>query len=210
MRVPHLPYAFHKYLAALLLVSRLSSNQYYGSDGSSPSPLRPLLHSGTRQAKKNTLKKELGFISITALVVNEVIGAGVIITPALILQRSGSFGLSLLLWLVGGVITTFASLCYLEMALLVKKSGSTYVYIKEAYSFSKTKPWMEGVGSFIAFLMVWTDLIIVKPVSSAIVYRALGRYVCRPFFVDCQVMPIYAVKMFGLFVLCKYVQQNLQ
>lgn len=95
-----------------------------------------------------------------------------------------------------------ASLCYLELALLVGKSGSTYIYIKEAYSFGRKKPWMEGVGSVLSFLMVWTDLVILQPLGSAIALRAMGQYACRPFFINCpEKMPEYAVKLFALFVL---------
>ncbi len=172
-----------------------------------PSTSHHLPHQAAHQQlpkKRTVLKKELGFISITALVLNCMLASAIFVAPALILQYSGSIGLSLLLWLVGGVITTLASLCYLELALLVKKSGSTFVYIKEAYSFGRTKPWMEGVGSLISFLMVWTDLMIIEPASSAIGYLSLGHYLCRPFFIDCQEMPPYAVKMFALFVLSKY------
>lgn len=100
-------------------------------------------------------------------------------------------------------MATFSSLCYLELALLVKKSGGTYVFIKEAYSFGRTRPWMEGVGSAMSFLMVWTDLVVVTPVGGAVAYRVIGRYLCRPFFLNCQEMPNYAVKMFALFILSK-------
>ena len=99
----------------------------------------------------------------------------------------------------------FASWCYLELALLVKKSGATYIYIKEAYSFGRTKPWLEGVGSMMSFLMVWTDIMIIQPVGGGIGYLVIGRYICRPFFINCQEMPSYAVKIFGLFFLCRFV-----
>ena len=174
-----------------------SPSQHLHNQATSPA-LSPQAQS---PGKHNSLKKELSFISITALTLNDILGSGIFITPSLILKYSGSFGMSLLLWLVGGVIATLASLCYLELALLVKKSGSTYAYIKEAYSFGKTKPWMEGVGAVMSFLMVWTDLMVIQPVGAAFAFRSMGRYMCRPFFIDCQEMPLYAVKMFALFAL---------
>ena len=151
------------------------------------------------------MRKELGFVSLTALALNDILGVGALITPSIILQHTGSIGLSLLLWLVGGVLNYFAALCYLELALLVKKSGSTYIYIKEAYSFGRKKPWMEGIGSLLSFLMVWTDLIIIQPVAGAVALRVIGRYICRPFFIDCEEMPTYAVKMFALTALSRSV-----
>ena len=95
------------------------------------------------------------------------------------------------------------SLCYLEMALLLKKSGGTYVFIKEAYSFGRKKPWMENFGSLMAFMYCWSTVAIGEPLGYAIILLALGRYVCRPFFINCQEMPIYAVKFFALSTLSR-------
>ena len=109
-----------------------------------------------------------------------------------------SFGLSMVLWVGGALMVYSASLCYLELALMVKKSGSTFIFIKEAYSFTLTKPWMKRFGSLLAFVMLWSDIGICQPIGSAIPLLALGRYLCRPFFMECNTMPIYAVKMFSL------------
>ena len=92
----------------------------------------------------------------------------------------------------------FASLCYLELALMLKKSGSTFIYIKEAYSFTHSRPWMKQFGSLMSFVVLWSDIIVGHPVGAAIPVLALGRYLCRPFFMECDVMPIYAVRMFSL------------
>lgn len=148
--------------------------------------------------KKGTLAKELSFISATALVLNIIIGAGVLVTASGILQHTKSFGLSIVLWVVGGLLVYAASLCYLELALLLKISGGTYINIKEAYSFGKKKPWMEMFGSLCGFVYVWCDILIQEPLGLAISLLSMGSYICRPFFINCQEMPIYAVKMFAL------------
>ena len=96
-----------------------------------------------------------------------------------------------------------ASLCYLELALLIKKSGSTYIFVTEAYSFGRRKAWMAMFGSMYGFLMVWTDILIGQPVGVAVVLLAMGRYLCRPFFINCEEMPINAVKMFAMFALSR-------
>ena len=96
-----------------------------------------------------------------------------------------------------------SSLCYLELSLLVKKSGSTYIYIKEAYSLGRTRPWMDTFGSLCSFVVAWTDVLILQPLSLSIVSLTIGKYVCKPFFIHCQEMPIYAVRMVALFSLSK-------
>ncbi len=145
------------------------------------------------------LRKEFGLFSNIAVILNLVLGSGIFITPASILARSQSFGLSLLLWVVGGVFAFCAALCFLEMAHLVKKSGSTYIFIKEAYSFGRRKPWMEQFGSLCGFIVAWMDIVILQPLCFAVVALSLGQYTCRPFFIKCDDVPIYAVKLFALF-----------
>ena len=157
----------------------------------------PLVPSTPHQpVKRNFLKRELGLISTIALTLNMILGSGILITPSSILRNTGSFGLSLVLWGVGGVIAYAGSLCYLELSLLIKKSGSTYIYIKEAYSFTRSKPWMEKCGSLLSFLLILSDIL---PLGNSIAFLSLGRYMCRPFFIECDVLPIYAVKLSALF-----------
>ena len=145
------------------------------------------------------LRKEFGLFTSLAAILNLVLGSGIFITPATVLSHSKSLGASLVLWAAGGAIAFCESVCFLEMALQVKKSGSTYIYIKEAYSFGRRKPWMEQFGSFCGFVVAWMDIVILQPLSSAIIALALGQYTCRPFYIDCDQVPVHAVKMFALF-----------
>ena len=177
----------YKYAQALAMIYLVQSHDpQHSPDHSIPpsdpvlfiSEADPLVPSTPHQpVKRNFLKRELGLISTTALTLNLILGSGILITPSSILRNTGSFGLSLVLWGVGGVITYAASFCYLELALLIKKSGSTYIYIKEAYSFTRSKPWMEVCGSLLGFLMAWTNVAIVEPLGLTIALLALGRYV---------------------------------
>lgn len=150
---------------------------------------------------QNTLRKELSFFSVTAMVINLIIGSGVFITTSEILQHTGSFGLTMVLWGAGALIAYAGLLCYLEMGLLLKKSGGTYLFVKEGYSFGRSKPWMDTFGSMLAFMYGWSTVTLGEPLGCAIILLSMGRYACRPFFLECQHMPIYAVKFFALFAL---------
>jgi len=156
---------------------------------------------GTSSSRKPhiALRKEFGLFSSVAAILNLVLGSGIFITPATVLSHSKSMGGSLILWAAGGAIAFGASLCFLEMALQVKMSGSTYIYIKEAYSFGKRKPWMEQFGSLCGFIVAWMDIAILQPLAYAILALSLGRYTCRPFYIECDQVPIHAVKLFALF-----------
>ena len=122
-----------------------------------------------RSASGNiTLRKELNLISGTAVVIALMIGSGIFITPSSILSYSQSFGLTLVLWVVGGLIALVGGLCFCELGVLIKKSGSTYTFVREGYSFRGQKPWLSVIGSLLAFLNIWSCTVVSQPASIAI------------------------------------------
>ena len=150
-----------------------------------------------------TLRKELNLVSGTSVVVGLMIGSGIFITPSSILSYTQSFGLTLVLWVVGGSIALVGGLCFCELGVLIKKSGSTYTFIREGYSFRGQKPWLSVIGSLLAFLNIWSSTSIAQPAAIAVGLLTFGRYVCRPFFIGCSEVPIIPVKMLALSALGK-------
>jgi len=152
-----------------------------------------------------TLRKELTLISGIAYIVGSIIGSGIFITPRGILQNTGSFGLSLVMWVIGGLTAVAGAFCYIELGTFIKKSGGDYTYILEAYSFKKRKPWLEFTGSLLAFLFTWSGVLVTQTTSLAIITMAFGRYLSRPFFIGagCDV-PIWIVRLLALFAISKW------
>ena len=58
------------------------------------------------------LKRRVGFVSGTALIVGTMIGSGIFVSPKGVLQRSGSVGLSLIVWIGSGLISLLGKLLH--------------------------------------------------------------------------------------------------
>ena len=82
-------------------------------------------------------------------------------------------------------------MCFAELSIVTGKSGSQYIYLKEAY------------GDIPAFLYSWTSSLLMRPGGMALVTLALGTYTAD-FVVpgDCGV-PDVLIKLFAVLVTCK-------
>ncbi|XP_076810397.1 b(0,+)-type amino acid transporter 1-like [Clavelina lepadiformis] len=119
------------------------------------------------------LKKEVGLVGGISLVVGTMIGSGIFLSPAGILAQTNSVGASLCVWAGCGLLATFSALSYVELGLMIRKSGGEYQYLKEAY------------GDLVAFLLAWTSIIVTKPSSFAIIAIGFAQYVTAPFYPGC-------------------------
>jgi APA family basic amino acid/polyamine antiporter len=114
--------------------------------------------------KEDTLKRQIGLRTATALVVGEVIGVGIFLTPAGMAKSVGSPALVLVIWLVMGAMALCGALCYGELAARFPEAGGSYVYLREAY------------GEGLAFLYGWMALIVMDPGITAALATGLGQY----------------------------------
>ena len=98
------------------------------------------------------MKKNLGFMTATSIVVGCVIGAGVFFKPYAIYQATGGApGMGILAWIIGGLISLFAALTFSEVAILIPKTGGMVAYLSDVYD--------ERLG----FLAGWMQVIIFYP-----------------------------------------------
>ena len=158
----------------------------------------------TADKEKVVLKKAITPLSGIGIVVGNLIGSGIFITPSTILCLTGSFGLSLICWTAGALVALAGALCYFELGMIVKKTGGDYAILMEAYSFRKKNPWVTMLGSLIAFLFTWTSVVVLRGASASIITLACARYLTRPFFIGCEV-PENVVKLLALAILSKRV-----
>src|SRR5260370_329340 len=109
------------------------------------------------------LVRELGASHATAVVVGVVIGSGIFLVPAEMIQAAGSARLVYLAWVVGGIFSFFGALTYAELGAMKPQAGGEYVYIRDAY------------GPLAGFLCGWTWTVIVKPSSLAAISTGTVR-----------------------------------
>jgi len=83
--------------------------------------------------KKPQFLRKLNLLDSTSLVIGAVIGSGIFMTAGFIAEYLPSPGLMLIVWLVGGLITTSGALSFAELGAMFPKAGGQYIYIREAY-----------------------------------------------------------------------------
>jgi basic amino acid/polyamine antiporter, APA family len=94
-----------------------------------------------------SLERRLGPWDAAAIVISNVIGVGIFITPGFIATLLPNRAAILGVWTIGGVLALFGALAYAELAARQPEAGGEYVYLREAF------------GGLAAFLTGWTSFV---------------------------------------------------
>jgi basic amino acid/polyamine antiporter, APA family len=133
------------------------------------------------------LIRTLRFRDLLFLFVGSVIGSGIFLTPGLIFrQLDGSVGLSLLVWLSGGVLSLLGALTYAELAACNPEAGGLYCFIRDAF------------GRLPAFLYGWCLFLVIASGSVAALARAFSRYLAEILPLSPLASTIVAIAMIGV------------
>jgi APA family basic amino acid/polyamine antiporter len=95
----------------------------------------------------STLDRRLGPLDAAAIIVANVIGAGILFTPPQVAAAVPNAFWFLAAWLAGGVLAFAGAMAYAELATVRPRAGGEYVYLREAF------------GPLAAFLTGWTSFI---------------------------------------------------
>ena len=82
---------------------------------------------------RGSLQKYIGLRSAIALVVANVIGAGIFTTTGFQAADLGHPGWIFGLWIVGGVLALCGALCYAELGAATPGAGAEYAYLRDTY-----------------------------------------------------------------------------
>jgi APA family basic amino acid/polyamine antiporter len=94
-----------------------------------------------------SLARRLGPLDGAALIVSNVIGAGILFTPPQIAAAVPSALAFLSIWLAGGLLAFAGAMAYAELAAQRPRAGGEYVYLRDAF------------GPLAAFLTGWTSFV---------------------------------------------------
>lgn len=111
-------------------------------------------------SEPRTMKREIGLLDATLLVVGSMIGSGIFIVSADIARHTNSAGWLIAVWIIGGIMTLIAALSYGELSAMYPRAGGQYVYLKEAYN-----PLVAFVYGWSLFAVIQTGVIAAVGVS---------------------------------------------
>ncbi|TDL91522.1 amino acid permease [Vibrio vulnificus] len=119
-----------------------------------------------------TLTRKLGFWSALAIAVGTTIGSGIFVSSGDVAKAAGTPSISILAWIIGGVIAIPQVMVLAELSTAYPQNGSGYVYLNKA-------GWRP-----LAFLYGWATFWALDPPSISIMALALVSYLATffPFF----------------------------
>jgi APA family basic amino acid/polyamine antiporter len=109
-------------------------------------------------------QQKLGWLDATMIVAGSMIGSGIFIVSADIARSVGSPAWLLAVWLLTGVMTVVAALCYGELAGMMPHVGGQYIYLREAF------------GPLCGFLYGWTLFLVIQTGTIAAVAVAFSKF----------------------------------
>lgn len=110
------------------------------------------------------MKRTLTLLDSTMINIGTIIGSGIFLVPTTIALYMQSTSLTILVWLVAGILTLFGALSMAELGAAMPRAGGQYVYLKEAY------------GPFWGFLYGWSSFWVINSASIAALAVAFATY----------------------------------
>ena len=103
------------------------------------------------------LKRVLGPLDATCVVIGAIIGVGIFFTPRQVAEIAGSGQLALWIWVIGGGIALLGALTFAELGGLYPRSGGQYAMLRDAW------------GTLPAFLFVFCNATAIQTGAIAII-----------------------------------------
>ena len=131
----------------------------------------------------------LGAWGATAMIVSEVVGVGIFLTPLTMMRTVGSPGAALIVWTAMTVLSAAGALCFAELGTRFPRDGGPYVFLRE------------GFGERTAFIYGWMSLVVMDPGLTAALAIGFAQYLLIAVGVDGRLIvpvAIIGIIAFGL------------
>ena len=113
----------------------------------------------------SALQRRFGIWPAMAMIVAEVMGVGLFLTPAGMARTVGATGWILAVWAIIGLLSVAGALVFAELGSRFPEAGGSYVFLREAF------------GERTAFVYGWMALLVMDPGLTAALAVGLARYV---------------------------------
>lgn len=113
--------------------------------------------------------------------VSEVVGVGILLTPATMMRTLGGVWAPLVMWLAMGTLTAAGALCYAELATRYPRAGGAYVFLRE------------GFGRRCAFVYGWMAMLVMDPGITAALGIGFAQYLLAALGLPPRFMPVVAI-----------------
>ena len=144
-----------------------------------------------QQSQAIQMKRSISLVHCVAILFALTGHVAVFITPNSILQYTGSVGLSLVVWFIGGLINLCLALCFTELATMMPKAGGPYAYVMHVF------------GPLPAFLLFWNYLLLITGPFWAYNAYTAAIYITQPFYPDCK-PPQIATRLLAAWLIGTY------
>ena len=129
-------------------------------------------------------RRTITYYDAVAIIVGNVIGSGLFVSPRGVYVNAGSTGTALVVWIVGGGLSAVGAACYVQLAKIIGRSGGDYIYINTIY------------GRLPGFVTFWMTVAVANPLSQVISAITFASYLTQPIFAaDCPPPPRAAVRL---------------
>ena len=114
--------------------------------------------------EETELKRDLGPVTATTVIVGSIIGSGIFAGPAIVAGYAGTSGWNLMVWVICSVMAFCGAVTFAELGGIMPRSGGLYVFLREAY------------GRMWGFLFGWTSLLVIRPADLAAISIVFATY----------------------------------
>src|SRR5215469_13724063 len=108
------------------------------------------------RSDESSLRRGLTSIHVVGIVVSSIVGTGIFIRSASMMQDIGTAPLLMAAWIVAGLLTLAGALSYAELCTLMPRAGGEYVFLRETF------------GGPVAFLFGWMRFVVGAGITAAV------------------------------------------